>query len=107
MATQVTITSDSSTLELRANPVVVTDPALEFFSGSFKGSVDERRVALVNMVVPTGTKRFSLRFEFTDPVFATADIWGTPTYITDEDRIKPYQEPEQTKNPRANPDVSK
>lgn len=108
MPTQVTITSDTSALELMAEPVVSTDPAMEFSSGSFKGAVDERRVAFVNMAIPTGSKLFSLRFEFTDPILAAVDMWGTPTYLTDEGRIAPYQEVAGANTPQANnPDVSK
>jgi hypothetical protein len=105
MPTQVTISSDTSTLEIQAAPVVSTDPAMEFSSGSFKGTVDERRVAFVDMVIPTGTKLFSLRFEFTDHLLATTDIWGTPVYLNDEDRIQPYQEAGASKE--QNPDVNK
>lgn len=102
MSTQVTITSDTCTLEIQAAPLVPGNPAMEFASGSFKGSVDERRVAFVNMAIPTGSKRFSLRFEFTDPSMATVDLWGSPLFLTAEDRIRPY-----TESPRTNPDVSK
>lgn len=108
MSNQVSINSDTSTLTLITTPLLDTDPAMEFITGSFKGTVDERRVAVLNMVIPTGTKLFTLRFEFTDPLMASVDIWGTPTYLNDEDRIHPYQEiAGAVAQQEKNPDVSK
>jgi hypothetical protein len=105
MANNVSIVSDSCTLNLSSRPVIAGDPALEFASGSFTGAVDERRVANVNLTVAGGT--FSLRFEFTDPTMANTDIWGEPTYLTKESRIAPYQEAVGAKAKLNNPDVTK
>lgn len=88
----VTITTDTGVLRLRGRPLLAADPTMEFLSGSFKGSPDERRVAFVVAAIPDGSKVFSLRFEFTDPALAGSDIYGTPMYSTDEDRVKPYQD---------------
>lgn len=90
--TEVTISSDSSTLTVKAIQVIPTDPNMEFSSGSFKGTVDERRVAFLIMAIPTGGKLFSLRWEFTDPSLATVDIRGLPIYITPEERITPFSD---------------
>lgn len=88
----VTITSDTATLLVQAIQANPASPDMQFSSGSFKGTVDERRVALVIMAIPTGAKLFSVRFEFTDPALATVDIKGVPVYLTKEDRIVPFTE---------------
>ena len=88
----VTISSDSSTLTIKASQIVGTDPDMQFEFGSFKGAVDERRVAFIGMVIPTSGKRFTMRFEFTDPALATVDIRGLPVYLTAEERVTPFSD---------------
>jgi hypothetical protein len=90
--TLVTISGDTATLTVKAVQIDPANPNMEFSSGSFKASVDERRVALLQMAIPTGSKRFSIRFEFTDPSLASMDTRGVPVYITQEERITPYRE---------------
>lgn len=91
-AANVTISSDSSTLRLNATPVNPADAAMQFSSGSFKGAVDERRVAFCILAIPVGGKLFSMRFEFTDPSLANVDLKGIPVYITAEERITPFSD---------------
>lgn len=88
----VTISSDTATLLVQAIQADPATPDMQFSSGSFKGTVDERRVAFVIMAIPTGSKLFSIRFEFTDPSLATVDIKGIPVYLTREDRIVPFSD---------------
>lgn len=90
----VVILADTATLSLRAQPANPASDPLEFSSGSFKGCVDERRVASMVLAIPASSKLFSLRFEFTDPSLATMDIKGVPMYLTDEDRLTPAPEEE-------------
>lgn len=99
MGATVTISTDTCNLTIKSVQINPADPNLEFESGSFKGSVDERRVAVVQMVIPTGTKRFTMRWEFTDPSLAATDIRGLPIYITAEERITPFSD-----NVREKPD---
>ena len=79
-------------MTVKASPINPADPAMEFSSGSFKGTVDERRVAFIVMAIPTGSKLFSMRWEFTDPSLAAVDIRGLPIYITAEERITPFSD---------------
>lgn len=88
----VAILGDTGTLNIQIIPLGGANP-MEFRSGSFRASVAERRVAGVFLFIPMGGKSLELRFEFTDPAFATEDIKGIPVYVTAEDRITPYTEP--------------
>ena len=72
-------------------------PTLEFRSGSFKGSADERRVIGVFMVIPSLSKEFELRFEFTDKDFAVNDLKGRSRRAEPTDTVEPYTEPKQSR----------
>lgn len=89
-------------MTVKAAPVNRGDPDMEFSSGSFKGTVDERRVAVVVMAIPTGSKIFTMRWEFTDPSLAAVDIRGLPVYITAEERITPFSDNVREKAPSHN-----
>jgi hypothetical protein len=71
---------------------------MEFFQGSFRGSVDERRVAGIFMTVPSTGAILELRFEFTDPNFALYDLHGNPTNLEELKGVQPYTEPRQERN---------
>lgn len=92
MGNQVVVIGDSGTLSIQGIPVGGV-PDLEFRSGSFRASAQERRVCGVFMFIPTGGKEFELRFEFTDPVFAQEDIKGRSTKHDPNAVVEPYREP--------------
>ena len=96
MGNQVVVLGDSGTLSVQGLPVGAA-PDLEFRSGSFRASVQERRVCGVFMFIPTGGKEFELRFEFTDPVFAQEDLLGRSTKFDPDAEVDPYKEPRATR----------
>jgi hypothetical protein len=67
------IAGDSSSLRLEAKNLTTDDP-LEFISGTFRSTPEERRVCVVffNFLGQT----FELRFEFTSPEFVEHSITG-------------------------------
>lgn len=87
MTNTVHIQGDSSNLLIRATNLNDPDP-LEFLSGSFRSSAEERRVATVFFVTAGGTKTFQLRFEFTSPSFIEHDITGKPVYTNAPDQAE-------------------
>lgn len=92
----VVIQGPTGTLSIQAISVGAA-PTLEFRSGSFRGSADERRVVGVFMFIPTGGKEFELRFEFTDKDFAENDLKGKARRAAPSEEVPPYTEPKQTR----------
>ena len=99
MANEVTILGESGTLSIVARPWTIGAPEMEFSQGSFRGSVDERRVIGVFLAVPSLAQEFELRFEFTDPGYATVDLNGNPLQIEKLAGVLPYTEPKATRDP--------
>jgi hypothetical protein len=77
VTTNVEIVGDSCNLAIAATNL--TGDEIEFLSGSFVGSPDERRVANVFFIIG-GTKTFVLRFEFFDPTFIETTLTGKPIF---------------------------
>ena len=96
MANSVAILGESGTLNLTV--LDLGAPALEFRSAAFRGAVDERRVIVVFLTIPSLAQEFTLRFEFTDPGFATLDLFGVPTKFENTAEAPPrYGEPKDTR----------
>lgn len=93
---QVVVMGPSGTLAIQAISVGGS-PTMEFRSGSFRGSADERRVIGVFMFIPAGGKEFELRFEFTDKDFAENDLNGKPRRSDPSKEVDPYTEPKQAR----------
>ena len=85
--TNIVVVGDSSHLVVSTNRITAVDP-LEFLSGSFHGSPEERRVATIFLVTAGGTKTLSLRLEFTDPAFIEHSITGKPVFTNSDDQIE-------------------
>ena len=84
MATNVVnITGDSCSLRLEATNITGADP-LEFLSGTFRSSAEEKRICTVFFITGGGTQIFQLRFEFISPKFVEHSILGTPVYRTED-----------------------
>lgn len=94
MANEVTIVSDTCTLSIRTEALEGA-AEMEFRSGSFKGSVPERRVASIFLAIPVGSKDLEMRMEFTDPIFSAEDLFGRPSQTSPIPTIFPYTEPKQ------------
>lgn len=92
----VVIQGPTGTLSIQAISIAGA-PTLEFRSGSFHGSADERRVASVFMVIPSLAKEFELRFEFTDRDFAENNLKGQPRRDDPSEGVDVYTEPKQTR----------
>lgn len=78
----VEIVGDSGTLRIVATPLAAN--TIEFLSGTFRSTPEERRVVTVFFIVDA-TKTFELRFEFTDSQFIETNIFGRRIY--DSDRV--------------------
>jgi hypothetical protein len=84
MATNtIDVAGDSSQLLIQATNLSGLDP-LEFLSGSFRSSPEERRVCTVFFIAAGGTEPFQLRFEFTSPLFIEHSVTGKPVYRTQD-----------------------
>lgn len=96
MANEVVVVGESGTLAIQA---IATNagPEMEFRSGSFKGTIDERRVVTVFLAIPAISKDLTLRFEFTDPSFAATDLVGESTQWSGLQTVEPYREPRSTR----------
>ena len=70
----VQIAGDESNLKIVATNLTGAD-ALEFESGSFKGSAEE--VRLTSVIMTAGAKVFSLRLKWTDGMFNRTTIVGS------------------------------
>ena len=81
MATKVHVIGDSSNLDIAASPLGAS-PELEFLSGSFRSSPEERRVCTVFLGIAGTAKVFQLRLEFTDAAFIEHSVTGKPVYRT-------------------------
>ena len=92
MANEVVVCGESGNLSVKAT-ALDGSPEMEFRSGSFKGTVDERRVCVVFMTIPSLSKNLTLRFEFTDPGFSDVDLLGAPTRVSELQTVDPYREP--------------
>lgn len=82
MATNVVeIVGDSSHMRLETTDISGPDP-LEFLSGSFRSTPEERRV--VNVFLTANGAILSLRFEFTSQLFPEHSITGARIYNTED-----------------------
>ncbi len=79
----VSIIGDQSYLHVYATNLTGAFP-LEFLSGSFRGTVEERRVASIFLVI-NDTEFFEVRLEFSDQAFTTTDIKGKSLKSTSSD----------------------
>lgn len=74
--TTVSLAGDRSWLTIRAQNITGPD-SVDFLSGSFRSTPEERRVASVFLEVTTApAKSFELRFEFSDVAFTETNIKG-------------------------------
>ena len=81
------MTGDVSTLAVQTDSTEtprLTTSAMNLISGSFRGSPDERRVALLFLETVTGNKQISLRVEFSNPRFAMTTLQGKPLITQQE-----------------------
>ena len=91
MTNTVQIAGDTGALTLEATNLTGPSP-LEFLSGSFRGCVEEKRVASVFLVTGGGTKTFELRFDWTDPALIEHSVAGAAVFA-DDVGIRPWRPP--------------
>ncbi len=75
----VSITGDNSNLTLRAVNLTGASP-LEYLSGAFRGSPEERRICHVFLITAGGAKTFEVAFTFMAPIFVEHTVKGVPVY---------------------------